>query len=106
MFCGIKVFMGSSTGNMLVDNKETLSQIFKNSPLLIATHCEDEQTVQNNLAIFKKKYGSNIPFEMHPAIRSEEACYLSSSMAVDLASKYGSRLHVLHISHSKRIRII
>ena len=103
--CGIKVFMGSSTGNMLVDNKETLSQIFKNSPLLIATHCEDEQTVQNNLAIFKKKYGSNIPFEMHPAIRSEEACYLSSSMAVDLASKYESRLHVLHISTAKELEL-
>ena len=103
--CGIKVFMGSSTGNMLVDNKETLSQIFKNSPLLIATHCEDEQTVQNNLAIFKKKYGSNIPFEMHPAIRSEEACYISSSMAVDLASKYESRLHVLHISTAKELEL-
>ena len=103
--CGIKVFMGSSTGNMLVDNKETLSQIFKNSPLLIATHCEDEQTVQKNLAIFKEKYGSNIPFEMHPAIRSEEACYLSSSMAVDLASKYESRLHVLHISTAKELEL-
>jgi dihydroorotase len=103
--CGIKVFMGSSTGNMLVDNKETLSQIFKNSPLLIATHCEDEQTVRKNLAIFKEKYGSNIPFEMHPAIRSEEACYLSSSMAVDLASKYESRLHVLHISTAKELEL-
>lgn len=103
--CGIKVFMGSSTGNMLVDNKETLSQIFKNSPLLIATHCEDEQTVQKNLAFFKEKYGSNIPFEMHPAIRSEEACYLSSSMAVDLASKYESRLHVLHISTAKELEL-
>lgn len=103
--CGIKVFMGSSTGNMLVDNKETLSQIFKNSPLLIATHCEDEQTVRKNLAIFKEKYGSNIPFGMHPAIRSEEACYLSSSMAVDLASKYESRLHVLHISTAKELEL-
>ena len=103
--CGIKVFMGSSTGNMLVDNKETLSQIFKNSPLLIATHCEDEQTVRKNLAIFKEKYGSNIPFEMHPAIRSEEACYLYSSVAVDLASKYESRLHVLHISTAKELEL-
>ena len=103
--CGIKVFMGSSTGNMLVDNKETLSQIFKNSPLLIATHCEDEQTVRKNLAIFKEKYGSNIPFGMHPSIRSEEACYLSSSMAVDLASKYESRLHVLHISTAKELEL-
>ena len=103
--CGIKVFMGSSTGNMLVDNKETLSQIFKNSPLLIATNCEDEQTVRKNLAIFKEKYGSNIPFGMHPSIRSEEACYLSSSMAVDLASKYESRLHVLHISTAKELEL-
>lgn len=103
--CGVKVFMGSSTGNMLVDNKETLSQIFKNSPLLIATHCEDEQTIRRNTAIFKEKYGENIPFEMHPIIRSEEACYLSSSMAVDLAKKYESRLHVLHISTAKELAL-
>ena len=103
--CGIKVFMGSSTGNMLVDNKETLSQIFKNSSLLIATHCEDEQTIRKNTAFFKKKYGDNIPFEMHPIIRSEDACYLSSSMAVDLAKKYESRLHVLHISTAKELAL-
>ena len=81
--CGIKVFMGSSTGNMLVDNKQTLSQIFKNSPLLIATHCEDEATIRINTAIFKEKYGENVPFGMHPLIRSEDACYLSSSLAVE-----------------------
>ena len=104
--CGIKVFMGSSTGNMLVDNKETLSQIFKNSSLLIATHCEDEQTIRKNIAFFKKKYGDNIPFEMHPIIRSEDACYLSSSMAVDLAKKYESRLHVLHISTAKELALL
>ena len=103
--CGIKVFMGSSTGNMLVDNEETLSQIFKNSSLLIATHCEDEQTIKKNIAVFKEKYGENIPFEMHPIIRSEEACYLSSSMAVDLATKYESRLHVLHISTAKELSL-
>ena len=103
--CGIKVFMGSSTGNMLVDNKETLSQIFKNSSLLIATHCEDEQTIRKNTAFFKEKYGDNIPFELHPIIRSEEACYLSSSMAVDLAKKYESRLHVLHISTAKELTL-
>ena len=101
--CGIKVFMGSSTGNMLVDNKQTLSQIFKNSSLLIATHCEDEETIRKNTAIFKAKYGENIPFEMHPIIRSEEACYLSSSLAVDLAKKYETRLHVLHISTAKEL---
>ena len=103
--CGIKVFMGSSTGNMLVDNKQTLSQIFKNSSLLIATHCEDEQTIRKNTAIFKEKYGENIPFEMHPIIRSEEACYLSSSLAVDLAKKYETRLHVLHISTAKELEL-
>ena len=103
--CGIKVFMGSSTGNMLVDNKETLSQIFKNSSLLIATHCEDEHTIRKNTTFFKKKYGENIPFELHPIIRSEEACYKSSSMAVDLAKKYESRLHVLHISTAKELAL-
>ena len=103
--CGIKVFMGSSTGKMLVDNKQTLSQIFKNSSLLIATHCEDEQTIRKNTAIFKAKYGENIPFEMHPIIRSEEACYLSSSLAVELAEKYETRLHVLHISTAKELEL-
>ena len=103
--CGIKVFMGSSTGNMLVDNKETLSQIFKNSSLLVATHCEDEKTIRENLLIFKEKYSDNIPFEMHPQIRSEEACYLSSSVAVDLATKFETRLHVLHISTSKELSL-
>ena len=103
--CGIKVFMGSSTGNMLVDNKQTLSQIFKNSSLLIATHCEDEETIRKNTAIFKAKYGENIPFEMHPIIRSEEACYLSSSLAVELAEKYETRLHVLHISTAKELEL-
>ena len=101
--CGIKVFMGSSTGNMLVDNKQTLSQIFKNSSLLIATHCEDEQTIRKNTAIFEEKYGKDIPFEMHPKIRSEEACYLSSSLAVELAKEYETRLHVLHISTAKEL---
>ncbi len=103
--CGIKVFMGSSTGNMLVDNKQTLSQIFKNSPLLIATHCEDEATIRTNTAIFKAKYGDDVPFEMHPQIRSEEACYLSSSLAVELAEKYKSRLHILHISTAKELEL-
>ncbi|NGF57357.1 dihydroorotase [Parapedobacter sp. SGR-10] len=96
--CGIKVFMGSSTGNMLVDNEMALENIFRNAPTLIATHCEDEATIQANLARFKEQYGDNIGIEMHPLIRSAEACYLSSSKAVELARKNNSRLHILHIS--------
>jgi dihydroorotase len=99
--CGIKVFMGSSTGNMLVDNEKTLEGIFKNAPTLVATHCEDEATVQKNLQIFKEKYGDHLTPEMHPLIRSEEACYLSSSFAVELAKKHHTRLHILHISTGK-----
>ena len=103
--CGIKVFMGSSTGNMLVDNSKILSQIFKNSSLLIATHCEDEATIRKNTSLYRAKYGEEIPFEMHPLIRSEEACYLSSSLAVDLAKKYETRLHILHISTAKELTL-
>lgn len=99
--CGIKVFMGSSTGNMLVDNEKTLEGIFKNAPILVATHCEDEATVRKNLQLFKDQYGENLTPEMHPLIRNEEACYLSSSFAVELAKKHGTRLHILHISTGK-----
>lgn len=99
--CGIKVFMGSSTGNMLVDNEQTLEGIFKNAPILVATHCEDEATVRKNLQLFKEKYGENLTPEMHPLIRNEEACYLSSSFAIELAKKHGTRLHILHISTRK-----
>ena len=99
--CGIKIFMGSSTGNMLVDNYNTLEHVFANAPTLIATHCEDETTIRNNLAKAKERFGLEIPIEMHPLIRSEEACYLSSSFAVELAKKTGARLHVLHISTAK-----
>jgi dihydroorotase len=99
--CGIKIFMGSSTGNMLVDNYNTLEHVFANAPTLIATHCEDETTIKNNLARAKESFGLDIPIEMHPLIRSEEACYLSSSFAVELAKKTGARLHVLHISTAK-----
>jgi dihydroorotase len=99
--CGIKIFMGSSTGNMLVDNYNTLEHVFANAPTLIATHCEDETTIKNNLARAKETFGLDIPIEMHPLIRSEEACYLSSSFAVELAKKTGARLHVLHISTAK-----
>lgn len=103
--CGVKVFMGSSTGNMLVDNEKTLAGLFSNVPMLIATHCEDELTVQKNLAEAKLKYGNEIPMELHPIIRNEEACYLSSSLAVNLAENHGARLHVLHISTAKETEL-
>lgn len=96
--CGIKIFMGSSTGNMLVDDEKTLEGLYANAPMLIATHCEDEATIKANLARYVDQYGENIPFEMHPLIRSAEACYKSSSMAVALARKHNTRLHILHIS--------
>lgn len=103
--CGIKVFMGSSTGNMLVDNRDTLEKLFANSPMLIATHCEDEATIQRNLAHYKQLMGDDIPVKLHPIIRSEEACYLSSSMAVELAKKHNTRLHILHISTEKETHL-
>ena len=96
--CGVKVFMGSSTGNMLVDNEQTLTNIFSKCDMLIATHCEDEGTIRKNLAEYEAKYGQNMPIKYHPEIRSAEACYLSSSLAVKLAKKYQTRLHVLHLS--------
>ena len=99
--CGVKVFMGSSTGNMLVDDPKALENIFSKSPMLVATHCEDEATIRRNLAHYKELLGDNIPVTLHPKIRSEEACYLSSSMAVELAKKHGTRLHILHISTEK-----
>jgi len=97
----IKLFLGSSTGNMLVDDLKVLEEIFKKCEMLIVTHCEDETTIQKNLAKFKEKYGDDIPVKYHPAIRSEEACYLSSSKAVKLAKKTGARLHVYHVSTAK-----
>ena len=96
--CGIKAFMGSSTGNMLVDDPNTLERLFAAAPILIATHCEDETTVRRNLDFFKEKYGDDLTAEFHPQIRSVEACYLSSSFAVSLAKRHGTRLHILHIS--------
>ncbi len=103
--CGVKVFMGSSTGNMLVDNAQTLEGIFSKVPMLIATHCEDEETIRNNTAAYKEKYGDDVPIRCHPEIRSEEACYKSSSMAVELAKKHDARLHILHISTAKEISL-
>ncbi|WP_428329239.1 dihydroorotase [Mucilaginibacter sp.] len=103
--CGVKVFMGSSTGNMLVDNPTTLENIFTNSPMLVATHCEDEATIRENLNHYKQLLGENIPVRLHPKIRSAEACYISSSMAVDLAKKHNTRLHILHISTEKETHL-
>jgi dihydroorotase len=102
---GIKLFLGSSTGNMLVDDKAVLEKIFSNAKLLISVHCEDEGTVQRNLEEQVARYGDDIPIELHPVIRSEEACYLSSSGAVDLAKKTGARLHVFHLSTGKETKL-
>lgn len=101
--CGVKVFMGSSTGNMLVDNQATLEGIFANSPTLIATHCESEDIIRANTEKARAQYGENVPIAMHPVIRDEAACYASSSFAVDLARKKGARLHILHISTAKEV---
>lgn len=101
--CGVKVFMGASTGNMLVDKRETLEQIFEFSPVLIATHCEDTPTILANEKKYQEKYGDDIPIECHPEIRSVEACYASSSLAIELAKKYGSKLHVLHLTTAKEL---
>lgn len=103
--CGIKIFMGSSTGNMLVDDENTLTRIFREAPLLIATHCEDEKTILTNLEHYKEIYGDDIPVSAHPLIRNEEACYKSSSYAVELAKKNNTRLHVLHISTEEEIKL-
>ncbi len=103
--CGIKVFMGSSTGNMLVDDLNTLEGIFSKVDMLIATHCEDEATIRKNAEIYRQQYGEHVPFELHPVIRSREACYKSSSLAVRLAEKYGTKLHVLHISTADELSL-
>lgn len=103
--CGLKIFMGSSTGNMLVDNEETLKNIFSKTKMLIATHCEEESIVRANTQKYKEEYGDNIPIEYHPIIRSVEACYASSSKAVRLAKQYDARLHILHISTAKEIEL-
>jgi len=95
---GVKMFMGSSTGNMLVDNQNTLNRVFSEIPLLIVTHCEDEATIQSNIQHYKALLGEDIPVKYHPLIRTAEACYKSSSFAVELAKKYNSRLHVFHLS--------
>ena len=103
--CGLKVFMGASTGNMLVDNPETLEAIFRDCPTLIATHCEDTPTILKLEAEYREKFGDKIPMKYHPLIRSEEACWLSSSMAVDLAKKHDTRLHVLHLTTGREMQL-
>jgi dihydroorotase len=101
---GLKLFLGSSTGDMLVDDEKALEEIFKNSPVIISTHCEDEDTIKKNTQDYIAKYGEeNIPISAHPKIRSEEACYLSSSKAIKLAKKTGARLHVFHLSTAKEL---
>lgn len=102
---GIKIFLGSSTGNMLVDNEAVLERIFSSTPMLIAVHCEDEATIKANLEKYKEQYGEDIPVECHPLIRSAEACYISSSKAVALAKKTGARLHVFHLSTAKEMEL-
>lgn len=102
---GIKLFLGSSTGNMLVDNQETLEKIFSSTKMLIAVHCEDEATIKANLERYKLQFGEDIPVECHHLIRSEEACYLSSSKAIELAKKTGARLHVFHLSTAKEMEL-
>lgn len=102
---GLKLFLGSSTGNMLVDNEAVLEKIFSNTDMVISVHCEDEATIRENLAKYKEQYGDDIPIELHPIIRSEEACYLSSSRAIALAKKTGARLHVFHLSTGKETHL-
>lgn len=102
---GIKLFLGSSTGNMLVDNQEALEKIFSSTKMLIAVHCEDEGTIRANLERYKAEFGEDIPVEYHHLIRSEEACYLSSSKAIELAQKTGARLHVFHLSTAKEMAL-
>ncbi|WP_422107022.1 dihydroorotase [Winogradskyella sp.] len=102
---GLKLFLGSSTGNMLVDDPKVLEKIFSSTDMVISVHCEDEGTIRENLAKYKAEYGDDIPMEMHPIIRSEEACYLSSSKAIELAKKTGARLHVFHLSTGKETHL-
>lgn len=104
--CGVKLFMGSSTGNMLVDQMDTLKNIFANAGMLIATHCEDQHIISKNTAAYKEKYGDDPDVKYHPAIRNEEACYQSSALAVQLAKETGARLHIMHISTAKELELL
>lgn len=104
--CGVKVFFGASTGNMLVDSLDTLREIFKRSPLPVAAHCEDEATIRSNSALMKEKYGDDVPVTMHPLIRSADACYMSSELAVNLAVQYNTRLHITHLSTARELGLL
>ncbi len=103
--CGIKVFMGASTGNMLVDDPAVLEKLFRDAPVLIATHCEHTPTILRNEEIFRRRYGEDVPMRFHPQIRSEDACFRSSSLAVDLARIHGARLHVLHLTTARELAL-
>ena len=103
--CGIKLFMGSSTGNMLVDNENALKELFAKTPLPITAHCEDEPIIRKNSEIYREKYGEDVPVKMHPLIRSREACFRSSSHAVKLAKEYNTRLHILHLSTADELKL-
>ncbi|MCA4899778.1 MAG: dihydroorotase [Bacteroidota bacterium] len=103
--CGLKIFMGSSTGNLLVDDPKILESVFSRFPSIIATHCEDEPSIRKNLADYKERYGENCPVTYHPLIRNEDVCYKSSSFAIGLAKKHGTRLHILHISTAKETHL-
>ena len=102
---GIKLFLGSSTGNMLVDDVEVLERIFSSTKMIISVHCEDEATIRENTRMYKEQYGDDIPIKYHPIIRSEEACYISSSKAIELAKKTGARLHIFHLSTEKETHL-
>ncbi len=97
--------MGSSTGNMLVDKENALRELFKRAHMPVSTHCEDENTIRKNTDIYRQKYGENVPFSMHPLIRSREACYISSSYAVRLAKEYNTRLHIFHLSTADEMKL-
>jgi dihydroorotase len=103
--CGVKVFMGASTGNMLVDDPKTLEKIFADCPMLIATHCEDTPTIKANEERYRQQYGDDVPFAAHPLIRSEEACWKSTELATSLAKRHGTRLHVLHLSTARELEL-
>lgn len=103
--CGVKIFMGSSTGNMLVDKRKALERIFAEIDMIITTHCEEEEIIQKNIAYYKNLLGDDIPVKYHPLIRSAEACYQSSAKAIELADKYGARLHILHLSTEREISL-
>jgi dihydroorotase len=103
--CGIKIFMGSSTGNMLVDNEKALRDLFSKAHMIISSHCEDESTIRKNTELYRQKYGEDVPIEMHPLIRSREACFISSSYAIRLASEYNTKLHIFHLSTADEMKL-